>query len=88
MGYLKDELAIKLPYGNKIQFNKEDGVWRTRDTSTGMWIRYGTFLDGSGNPRKGYGSNGELIGEGIDQHFVTTNGLRVFMFPKKEKVKK
>ncbi len=87
MGYLKEELAIKLTYGSKIGFNKEDGVWRFRDAVTGLWRHYTDMLDKDNNPKKGWGSTGEVIGEGVDMHFIATNGTKVFMFPKKEKKK-
>jgi len=88
MGHLKDELAIKKGYGNKVSFNKEDGIWRFREFETGLWIRYVTVLGKDGEPRNGWGSSGEVIGEGVDMHFVANNGIKVFMFVKPIKIKK
>jgi hypothetical protein len=88
MGHLKDELAIKKNYGNKVSFNKEDGVWRFRDDVSGSWTRYTTVLDKGGNPRNGWGSSGEVIGGGVDMHFVANNDVKVFMFVKPIKIKK
>ena len=87
MGHLREELKEKLPYGNVIMFNKADGLWRFRCSETGLWKHYMTMLDKDGNPKKGWGSNGEVIGEGFDMHFVASNGQKIFMFPKKEKKK-
>ncbi len=86
MGYLKEELAranLK-----RIGFDTSDGVWRYISSEDGLWRRYAiTCLDKEGKAKKGWGSAGEVVGEGEDMHFVTTNGVKVFMFPKKEKVK-
>lgn len=84
MNYLKEELKKKLPYGNKVGFKTDDGIWRFRDPGTGLWRRYMTMLNKEGKAQKGWGSTGEIIGEKKDMHFVTTNGIKVFMFPKKE----
>ena len=91
MGHLKDELKEKRTYGGKISFKKDDGLWRFRGANCGLWRLYsdnaynGKDKDGVPKLKNGWGSNGEIIGEGEDMHFVTTNGIKVFMFPKPEK---
>ena len=85
MGHFKDELSIKLTYGNNVSFKTDDGIWRFRDSVTGLWKHYSRMLDKDGKARKGWGSTGEIIGEGVDQHFVTTDGIKVFMFNKPPK---
>jgi len=85
MGHLEDELKVKLRWGNRIGFDKQGNIWRWRDKENGLWKRYVTILDKDGKARKGWGSTGEIIGEGVDKHFMTTNGNRVFMFEKELK---
>ncbi len=86
MGYLKEELKVKRPYGMIADFDTADGVWRYRDIDTGLWRQYTVnCLDKEGKAKKGWGSDGEIFGEGEDSYFETTNGVKVFRFPKKEK---
>jgi len=69
-----------MKYGKGKKF--ADGVWRFQDEE-GLWRKYSDHaLDASGGVKKGWGSNGVIEGEKSKQHFVTTNGTKVFMFPK------
>jgi hypothetical protein len=60
------------------------GIWRYKDEQ-GLWRRYVIdCLDSKGNAKKGWGSDGEVHGAGNEQHFISSNGTTVFMFPREE----
>ena len=73
----------------------KDGIWRYYDAEGKVWRRYsenayGNKKNSDGTPRvkNGWGSDGEMVNDKRGEHFMLTNGIKVYTCNGKQKKKK